>query len=283
MKIIQKWLGKWVLLTLLWFLLNSIDFSQLQLNMMSSPAIIARGLMSMLDSLVLCWVLAKSTKRGIALVVVTFIAVFGMKYLLTVVEAVYLPDLQPVVLPLLINGAISSLLWTMTAVALTVGFSSNLQSADLLEKPEWNQKWFQWILKSLALAIIWMILFVFFGAVVFLNIAKMIDPQALAAYTNLDMPGWVLPFQGLRALLWLSLVLPIMMQLNGKYRHILFLSASAFAILVGSNLLMALDLPPGLRYAHMVEVMAECFVFGGFVFLLFARKRQRVKIEATPL
>lgn len=281
MKYIQKWFGKWILLSLLWFVLNSIDFSQLQLNDMQQSALLGRTLMSMLDSLILCWVLAKSGKHGVQLAIVIFLAVFGMKILLTVIEAAYLPDLQPLVLPLLINGAIASLLWSLTAVALTVGFTENPISSDGQEKPEWHQKWYQWILKPILLAIIWMVLFVFFGGVVFMNIARLIDPQALASYTNLVMPDWVLPFQGLRALLWLPLALPLLMQLYGKYNRVLFLSGSVFAVWMGSNLFMALDLPAGLRYAHLAEVMTECFVFGVLVFLIFARKGQRAKIYST--
>ncbi len=281
MKNLQKWFGKWILLSLLWFVLNSIDFSRLQLNDMQYSALVGRALMSMLDSLVLCWVLANSGKRGYRLAIVIFLAIFGIKIILTVVEATYLPDLQPLVLPLLINGAIASLLWSLTAVALTVGFTEDTASSDVKEKPEWQQKWYQWILKPLLLAIIWMVLFVFFGAVVFMNIAKWFDPQALATYTNLVMPEWVLPFQGLRALLWLSLALPLLMQLYGKYYQLLFLSGSVFSVWMGSNLFMALDLPVGLRYAHLAEVMVECFVFGVLVFLIFARRNRRIKIYSS--
>ncbi len=54
MKNFQKWFGKWILLSLLWFVLNSIDFSQFQLNDMLQSTLIGRGFMSMLDSLILC-------------------------------------------------------------------------------------------------------------------------------------------------------------------------------------------------------------------------------------
>jgi len=275
---IQKWIGKWILLSLLWFVLNSIDFSQFQLNDMMQPALIGRALMSVLDSLILCWVLARSGKSGIRLAVVIFLAVFGMKIVLTVVEATYLPDLQPIVLSLLINGLIASLLWSLTAVALVDGFTDNSESSDLQEQPEWRQKWYQWILKSMLMGIIWMVLFVFFGGVVFMNIARLIDPQALAIYTNLAMPDWILPFQGLRAILWLIFALPLLMQLHGKYTQVLFLSASIFAIWMGTNLFMAFEIPAGLRYAHLAEVMAECFLFGALVFLIFARRGQHAKI-----
>jgi len=43
---------------------------------------------------------------------------------------------------------------------------------------------------------------------------------------------------------------------------------------MGSNMLLAFDLPAGLQYAHLVEVMAECFTFGVLVFLILARKGQ---------
>ena len=223
----------------------------------------------------------RSGKSGIRLAVVIFLAVFGMKIVLTVVEATYLPDLQPIVLSLLINGLIASLLWSLTAVALVDGFTDNSESSDLQEKPEWRQKWYQWILKSMLMGIIWMVLFVFFGGVVFMNIARLIDPQALAIYTNLAMPDWILPFQGLRAIIWLVFAFPLLIQLHGKYTQVLFLSASIFAIWMGTNLFMGLEIPAGLRYAHLAEVMAECFVFGALVFLIFARRDQHAKIYST--
>lgn len=281
MRILQKWFFKWLLLSLLWFVLNSIDFSQLQLNDMSQSAMIGRTIMSLLDSLILCWVLARSSKFGLSLAFLIFLAVFGMKIVLTVVEATYLPDLRPIVSALLINGFISSWLWVLTAVALTVGFTEKTEIFDLQEKPVWTQRWFQWILKPLLLAIIWMVLFVIFGGIVFMNIAKLINPVALSSYANLEMPAWVLPFQGLRAILWLLLTVPLLSQLYGKYNHLLFLTASMFAVWMGSNLFLALELPAGLRYAHLVEVSTSCFVFGVLVFIILARRRQHAKIKSN--
>ena len=272
MQSIQHWFGKWLLLTLFWFVLNSIDFSQLQLTDFSKDALIGRAMMSILDSLILCWILARSSKRGSPLVLVIFLAVFGMKIGLTVIEAAYLPVLRPIIFSLIMNGAISSLLWSLTAVAFTVGFSNTSLSLDRLESLDWQQKWFQWILKSLLLAILWMVLFVIFGVFVFMNLARLIDPQALATYSNLDMPAWVLPFQGFRALLWLGLSLPLLMQLRGSLINVMILTASIFGIWMGSNLFLAFDLPVGLRYAHLAEVMVECFVFGALVVAIFAWK-----------
>ena len=133
MSIIKRWLGKWIILSLLWFVLNLLDFSNLQLAITTQQALLGNAMMAMLDSLVLCWVLAKSSNRGAALAPLLFLAVFGMKFLLTAVEAVYLHDLQPIFFSLILNGSISSLIWSITAVALNDGFSSGESSDDIIE------------------------------------------------------------------------------------------------------------------------------------------------------
>lgn len=275
MKTIKQWFGKWLILTILWFVLNLIDFSNLQLANTNSEALLGYAIMAMLDSLILCWILAKSTKCKFSLVAPLFMAIFGMKILLTAVEAAYLPDLQPMFIPLLINGAIASIVWSATAVLICISYSSKSDQKQIFDKPDWSQKWYQWIYKPVLVAIIWMVLFVVFGGLVFMNIAKLIDPQALASYSNLNMPDWVLPFQGLRAILWLALSLPLLSQLSGTRSSVMLLTGAIFGVWMGSNLLLALDFSPGLRYAHLAEVMLECFVFGIVIVLIFTRKHKQ--------
>ena len=276
LKVLQKWFGKWLLLSILWFVLNSIDFVHLQLNNMSQAAIIGRVIMAIFDSVILCWILAKSRTFGMELVAVIFLALFDVKILMTVIEAMYLTDLRPLVMAILLNGFIACLLWSMTAVALTVGFTQNEPNPIDYDQIIWIQKWFQ-LYKLLLLAMVWMVLFVL-GGLVFMNLAILFDPQAFSNYSNLDMPVWVLPFQGLRAVLWILLALPLIKQLKGKKIGLMIISGCIFAIWMGSNLLLALDLPIGLRYAHLVEVMVENFVFGGLAVLIFARNPENVPL-----
>lgn len=275
MKIIKKWFGKWAILTILWFILNLIDFSNLQLANLSREALIGYAIMAVLDSLILCWVIAKSTKCKFSLVAPIFLALFGMKIFLTAIEAAYLSDLRPIFMQLLINGAIASIIWSATAVLICVGNTSKPDQNHIVETPDWSQKWYQWIYKPLLVAVIWMVLFVVFGGLVFMNLAKLIDPEALASYSNLNMPDWVLPFQGLRAILWLALSLPLLSQLGGTRSSVMLLTGAIFGVWMGSNLLLALDFSPGLRYAHLAEVMLECFVFGIIVVLIFTKKQNK--------
>ena len=113
---------------------------------------------------------------------------------------------------------------------------------------------------------------------VFMGLAKMIDPQALAKYANLDMPSWVFPFQGFRAVIWILLALPLVKQLKEQKINLAVMTGCIFAFWMGSNLLLAFNLPTGIRYAHLVEVMVENFVFGGLTVLIFTRNPNHVPI-----
>lgn len=58
MKTIQHLFGKWLILTILWFVLNLMDFSNLQLANTSHEALLGYAIMAILDSLILYWVLS---------------------------------------------------------------------------------------------------------------------------------------------------------------------------------------------------------------------------------
>jgi len=158
-----------------------------------------------------------------------------------------------------------------------VGFTRSDPDSIGSDQTNWNQDWFQWVYKLLFLAIIWMILFAL-GGLVFMSLAKMMDPQALANFPNLEMPAWVLPFQGLRVLVWILLALPLIKQLKGKKTNLVIVCGCLFSVWMGSNLLLALDLPTAIRFTHMVAVMVENFVFGGLTVLIFARSPNNVPI-----
>lgn len=266
---------RWALLSFVWLALSSLDFYRLELSELSGDMLLWRALMAMIDSMLISLVIVKSRKNGTALMAVLFLALFGIKTVLTVVESAYLPMLRPLILPLLINGFVASLLFVVIAVLVwNDSFTRSNEENEMVLS--WRKPWSQWAWKLPLSAVIWMILFVFFGALVFLNIANYFDPQALADYGNMDMPSWVLPFQGLRALLWLGLTLPMIVQLNGTKFQVAGLVASTFAGWMGSNLLLALDLPEGLRFAHLMEVGCESFVFGSVIIFLLAGRQRMV-------
>jgi len=253
MKFFIRNLFRWLLLSIVWLALSSLDFYRLELSELSGNTLFWRALMAMIDTMLISLVIVKSRKNGSALMTVLFLALFGMKTVLTVVESAYLPMLRPLIMPLLINGLVASLLFVVIAVLVwNAGYAGSDEANQ--STLNWRKPWFQWAWKLPLSALVWMVLYVVFGALVFLNVANYFDPQALANYSNLEMPPWVLVFQGMRALFWLGLTLPMIVQFNGTKFQVAGLVASTFAGWMGSNLLMALDLPAGLRFAHLLEV-----------------------------
>lgn len=283
MKKITGFLLKYLVLSFFWFALSSLDFINFQLASTEGQGMIWRAVMALLDSLALVLILSRSCWRGRRLALALFLAIFGMKTILTAVEATYLPTLVPLVGPLLVNGLISSALYVILAVLI---WGQNAEEETGIgengQKTLWNYRWVQWLWRVPVLALVWMVLFVVFGALVFINLATALDPAALANYSNLDMPAWVLPFQGLRAILWLILVFPMIQQLRGTKWQIALIVGFTFAVWMGSNLLMAVDLPVGLRFAHLLEVGGESFAFGVIMVLLFARKNRKDVLNPIP-
>ena len=274
MKFFIRNLFRWLLLSFVWLALSSLDFYRLELSELSGNTLFWRALMAMIDTMIISLLIVKIRKNGPALMTVLFLSLFGMKTVLTVVESVYLPMLRPLIMPLLINGLVASVLFVVIAVLVwNAGYAGSQDASQ--STLNWRKPWYQWVWKLPLSALIWMVLFVVFGALVFLNIANYFDPQALANYSNMDMPSWVLGFQGLRALLWLGLTLPLIVQINGTKLQVAGLVASTFAGWMGSNLLMAVDLPAGLRFAHLLEVGGESFVFGFVIVYLLAGRQQK--------
>jgi hypothetical protein len=78
-----------------------------------------------------------------------------------------------------------------------------------------------------------------------------------------------------RALLWVAVTLPLIRMMKGSWWETGLAVALLYSVLMGSSLLMATDMPTGLRLAHLVEVFGEAFVFGWIVVGLLHRRTER--------
>ncbi|MAT41495.1 MAG: hypothetical protein CL609_04065 [Anaerolineaceae bacterium] len=269
MKQAGKTLLRYLLLVFIWLALNLIDFYHLQLIYTPQRELLGRFLMVMVDVFALVLLLSRCRLRGWRLIFVVFLALFGLKTFLTVIEAVYLPVLVPLTGPLMVNGLISSLIIVVASIFILGLYDQGDQVNNHPSRIEMN--WYHWLWKLPLTSFFWMFLFALFGALVFLNIANWLDPVGLSNYSNLNMPTWVLPFQGFRAMLWLLLTLPLLAQLSGPKKQLVWLIGVVMACWMGSNLLAAGSFSLGLQVAHLVEVTGETFVFGAWLTLLFVR------------
>jgi hypothetical protein len=237
-------------------------------------------LVSLLHAAVLSWPILRSRWTGWRLVGAVFLVFYGVTTLIVAIETVYLPDTLPLdlVIRLVVNGGITAVVFSVLAVVIHGRMSGDekLQGS--------NQRlvipWTQWVWKLALIGFSWVVLFILFGAFVFLPLARRLAPEALAAYTNLEMPAWVLPFQALRGVLWAVLALPVIRMMKGRWWEIGLAVALLFSVLMGANLLKPIGLPAGLQVAHFVEVFGESFVFGWIVVWLLHRRQNR-SVPAT--
>jgi hypothetical protein len=271
---------KLITLALLLFALSALDVTSLRLaeHPTSAPGYLL--LVSLLNAAVLSYTIVRSRWTGWPLVAAVFLIYYGVTVLQTAVEAVYLDFLIPVLPQLLINGGVTAAIFSVAAVWLhgrMVGEAGRREANDRLVMPLRI-----WLWKLPLLSIIWMVLFVAFGALVFLPLARWLDPEAVASYTSLELPSWILPFQALRGMLWVAFALPVIRMMKGRWRETALTVGMLFAVLMGGNLLVPNELlPASLQLAHAFEVMLENFVFGYLtVWLLLRVKRSR--ISAVP-
>lgn len=197
---------------------------------------------------------------GWGLGVVLWIVAFTTNALMTAVEAVYLKVLLPLVPAILVNGAIQMAVYCAVAVAFVGEQKGNEVSA--IKKPWRSFSIMGWTWRMMASGVIWVILFVLFGALVFINLARLLAPIELANYSNMDMPSWILGFQFVRGVAWGILCLPVLWFLTGSRFKKSLVFGCFLALGMGVNLILADSLSSGLLISHFVEVVGENFVFG---------------------
>ncbi len=254
-----------IVLGLILFGLYSVDYYGLSSSeqVRTAPAMLL--LVSLLQAGVISYPVVRARWSGWRLVSAVFFVFYGVTTLMIAIEGVYLPDALPpaLVLHLLVNGAITAAVFSPLAVMIHGRMKpdeGSQQTNSRLIMP-----WTQWLWRLALIAFGWAVLFVVFGALVYLPLARALDPAGLQASASTDLPPWVLPFQMVRALLWTVLALPVIRMMKGSWWETGLVVALLFSILMGSNLLMPTGMSTGLQLAHLIEVFGEAFVFGWIV------------------
>lgn len=245
----------------------------------TTEAMGAMLLMCFLDASVLSYPIIRSRWTGWRLVLTTFFVFYGVKTFLSQIETVvflqYLSDIVPteMVPQLFIQGAITAAIFSPLAV-LILGRMRGKEEA-----PEPNQRlvmpWTEWLWKLLAIAVIYVVIYISFGAFVFTPLAGEAFQEY---YGNLQMPGWILPFQMLRGLIWAGLALPVIRMMKGRWWEAGLAVALLFSVLMASSLLVPNELmPKAIRMAHFVEVSSSNFLFGWIVVWLLNRHHSSLR------
>jgi hypothetical protein len=149
----------------------------------------------------------------------------------------------------------------------------------------------EWAWKLAALAIAYVILYFTFGYFIAWQ-----NPAVRAYYDGSDAGGgffadmgatlserpWLLPFQILRAFMWMLLALPVVRMLRKQRWETALAVGLLFAVVMNAQLLLPNPfMPEEVRMAHLVETASSNFIFGGLVGWLLYQSNDKSVAVAT--
>jgi hypothetical protein len=226
----------------------------------------------MFETAVMFAYVRSSALSGLKLILATFVLYFGIRtFMLQVETYVFMHVLTSLIsLDLMakiwLQGAISALIFS--PVIATLAKSEEKPIIDDRQMAKTGRSLFY----SLTLvAFLYTLIYFTAGIIIFVPLAG--DASA-EFYPDLQLPGWIIPFQLLRGYLWalLSLLLLSTSRLGATGRHLL--AGLVFGVLVSAQLISPNDLMPNaIRLAHLVEMFVSMTLFGYLSALILGRKR----------
>jgi len=223
------------------------------------------------NSAVMAWVILRSRWRGGRLMLAIALVYYGVTTFMAQIEsAVFITRLPPGMLPrLFLMGGMIAIPFGVVAV-LVMG----KRSADASDRGA-NTRLIMppgaWVRKVGLLAATYVVLYFTFGYFIAWR-----TPAVLAYYSGIDegsvlahmravvrdMP-WLIPFQVLRALLWIALALPVIRMMKGGRGETALAVAALFGIVMNTQLLLPNPyMPEAVRMAHLVETASSNWLFG---------------------
>jgi len=237
-----------------------------------------------LFSIAVSYPIIRSRWSGWPLVLTMAVVLFGIMTFLSQIETViflkYLVDIVPAkVIPrLFLQGAIVAVLFSPLAV-LVHGKMKQREFYLMDFNTRLNMPVVQWVWKMALLAVIYVLIYIGFGMFVFVPLAGDAFQQF---YTGLEMPPWILPFQGLRALIWVALALPVIRMMKGSLWETGLAVSLLYAILMGGLLLLPNPyMPEEISRAHFVEVSLSNFLYGWIVVWVLSLGRRPEPMRIT--
>ena len=260
--------------TMLLIALLSVDYKDLTISRTILLTPIQLTLVAFIDTLVLSYLVLSSRWGGWREWGAVFSALYGMNYVLTAVESVYLGSIlsTDMVIGLLANGAITSAIFSAFLVWILGkrGTRNETQNDRLVMGTR------EWTWKILGSGAVYLLLFILFGFAVYYPLARALDPAALAREQTIaaSSAALVFPVEVFRGAFWALLAVPAIVALRFDWKRSALMTGLLFAVPISGNILLATTMTPGLQIAHFAEVFGENLVFGLLVvWILHLRSR----------
>jgi len=236
-----------------------------------------------LDTLVLTHIILRSRWAGWRLIATVFFVFYGVTTFMSQIEsAVFITRLPSGMLPrLFVMGALIAA--PFAALAVLILGKRRADPANTEPNARLVMPAGEWAWKLAVIAVAYVTLYFTFGYFIAWRNAAVreyyggIDPGGLIAQmgTVLRNTPWLVPFQILRAMLWVGIALPVIRMSKGPSWETALAIGLLFAVVMNSQLLLPNPyMPEAVRMAHLLETASSNLIFGLFVGWLLMRRRE---------
>jgi hypothetical protein len=247
-------------LTVLLAALLSVDYTSFALSSTALKTPLQMVVVAFIETVLLSYFVVSSRWTGRREWGAVLAVLYGMVYVLTAVESVYLGSLLSAntVLGILVSGGISSAIFAAALVWAFGGRTLGGRGARLAMPKR------EWVWKIIVSAGVYLVLFILFGAVVYAPLAKALDPVAFAQEQVIasQAASLVFPVELLRGALWALLAVPAILALPFEWRKTGLVVGLLMAVPLSLTLFLASTMTVGLQIAHTGEIFGENLVFG---------------------
>jgi hypothetical protein len=240
-----------------------------------------------LETIVLTHLILRSRWTGWRLMAAVFLVFYGVTTFMSQIEsAVFLTRLPSGMVPrLFLMGAMIAAPFSVAAV-LILG-KRNPDSVDVEHNARLAIPSSEWAWKLAVIAVAYVVLYFTFGYFIAWR-----NPAVLEYYGGIDegsfldhmgtvireMP-WLIPFQIMRAILWVALALPVIRMLKGQWPETALAIGLLFAVVMNAQLLLPNPfMPHAVRMAHLLETGSSNFIFGVFIGWLLTARHSFAKV-----
>jgi hypothetical protein len=243
----------------------------------AGAALVALLAISVLNTLVLGYVILRSRWAGWKLILAVFFVFYGVITVMPQIEtAFFVTRLPPGMLPrLFLSGAIIAALFSPLAV-LILG-KRRPDGTEDESQARLNMPAGEWVGKLSLIVVAYVVIYFAFGYFIAWK-----SPAVRAYYDGSD-PGsflaqmgavvrdtpLLLPLQAVRAILWAVIAVPVIRMMKGEWWEAGLAVALLFAVVMNSQLLLPNPfMPQEVRMVHLLETATSNFLFGWIVVLV---------------
>jgi len=258
----------------------------------AESAAAVRGVLavSILNTIVLSYIILRSWYARWSLVLPIFVILYGTMTVMPQIETAFFVKLPSGMLPrLFLFGAVFAIVFSFLAV-LILG-KKRPEANDDKSRSRLNLPAHEWLLKLCAIVILYLVLYFTFGYFVAWK------SEAVRAYYGGSDPGSFLaqisnvlrdtpllvPLQVLRAILWTAIAAVVIRIMKGHWWEAGLAVALLFSVMSAQLLIPNPFMPSEVRMVHFLETASSNFVFGWLVIIVLCAWKMPAKPHSTDV